>query len=329
MKRITKFLTVAALLVAGVAQAQTAAEVQAKFNEAAAAYNEKKFDVAAPLFVEVIEMGETAEEDVDATIKQAKGFAVLSYQNTGKLFAQKKDFDNALNSFRESRDLATSFMDLRNKQTAETFISGVYGLKISEKFKAEDFAGAAAIAEEAYAENDKDYKNAITGAKSYYKMGNTAKGDEMYNKLIALGESNARYAAAKTQALKSMEADKMAVVIAAIGAKDNAKALEAVNGLIAVAPKSPTALMARVQVLNDMKNYAEVVKYGPEAVSAQTTALNKSNAAFFVAIAYQELQDLPKAIEYYNQVVQGGNVETAKKIVEALKKQQAQEAAAA
>ncbi len=320
MKKIKLTIALFAIMFAGTAFAQTAQEVQTKFNEAAAAFNAKQFSQSAKLFQEVVDMGQTAEEDVTATVKQANSFLVQSYMNSGKMNAQKKQFDAALAEFKNASKVAGSTADLRNKLMADNMISTVYRVQATEKYKANDFAGAAAIAETALTDNDKDFKNGIFAAQCYSKAGNTAKADELFAKVIALGESNSRYANAGAMAKKAATAENMAVVAEALKAKDYTKALAACEKAAKYSPNTPNVELAKIQILNDSKNYAEIAKVGANAVSIQTNPEAKANAAFFVAIAFQELKNNPKAIEYYKQVTVGANAETAKKLIEQLQK---------
>ena len=92
MNKVKHCFAVVAIMAAGATYAQTAQEVQTKFNEAATAQNNKEFSKAGPLFVEVFEMGETAEGDVANFVKQAKTFAFAAYSNSGRMNAGQKKF---------------------------------------------------------------------------------------------------------------------------------------------------------------------------------------------------------------------------------------------
>lgn len=317
MKKIKLTLALVAVFFTCSAFAQTAQEVQAKFNEAAAAFNAKQFVQAVPLFEEVVSMGAMAEGDVSGILTQAKTFLYKSYMNAGKISAQARNFDVAIDMFRKANKITISLVE---KNNADKMVTACYNAQIGAKRKAGDMAGAAAIANEGYQANKRDFRIGTLAAQSYADMGNTAKALEIYDEIIALGKTP-RFVNAAADAKKRAGNTMLGAAIKSITAKDYTKALTEVETALKYSPKDSRAELARIQILNDSKNYTKLVQYGPEAIAAQKTALNKSNAAFMVAIAYQELKNNPKAIEYYKQVVDGASKETAAKLVVQLSKQ--------
>ncbi len=324
MKRT--ILSIIAILFACSTFAQTAAEVQTKFNEAATAFNEKKFAQSATMFEEVISMGEMAEGDVSATMGQAKKLLYTAYINAGKMNAGKKDFPSALKSFRAAESCT---MNLLQKNNANKMVTACYKMMVSTKIKADDMAGAAAIANEGYSANKSDFTVGLLAAQCYAKCGDIAKADAICAELIALGKSSPRLKNAGVAAQKMASSNHYSIAVTALKAKDYTKALASVNTALTYLPNDPTTELARIQILNDSKNYAKVVEFGANALAVQTTPANKSAVAFFVAIAYQELNKLPKAIEYYKQVTEGASAATATQLVTQLNAQIKAEAEAA
>lgn len=320
MRRIKVVLFAFAMTFCVTSFAQTAEAVQEKFNQAAEAFNNKNYSEAASIFKEVLKMGTTAEGDVAETVKQAKSLLVQSYLNNGKVLAQSKDFDNALVAFKDASALAESSADIRSKANADQMVGAVYGILGNEKFKAADYAAAAVIYNDGYEFNNKDTKNAILAAKSYGLSGDLTKSLALYDAVISLGEKTSRFAPAAKEAKESVVADMLVSSINAIKEKSYDNALSSINIALKYTPEAPNVLLIRLQILNDLKKYSEVVANGPAAYALQPDDVAKSNAAFFIAIAYQELKDNTKAMEYYKKVVAGPNAETAKKLVAELVK---------
>lgn len=320
MKSIKLVIFVFAMLIGTSSFAQTAAEVSEKFNEAATAFNEKKFDQAIALFKEVIKMGSTSEENVAEMVSQSKKILLTSYMNKGRMDAQAKKFDAALEEFKAASELAKAIPDIMAEQQADNMVSAVYSVQGTEKFKANDFAGAADVFNKAYTANNKDTKNGLLAAQAYFKAGNTAKSLEIYDSLIKLGETTPKFANAGKEAVAAVVADQTNSMINALKAKKYDEALAAAETALKYDPKAQAILMGRLQVLSEAKRYAEVAKVGPETISELAGEPAKSDAAFFVAIACQELKNLPEAIKYYKQVVAGNNAATAKKMAEDLAK---------
>lgn len=316
MRKIKLTLALVATFISFGAFAQTAQEVQTKFNEAATAYNEKKFTVAIPLFKEVISMGEMSEADVTKFVDDAKKFLYTSYINAGKLTARTRDFEAAIKLF-QLAEKAT--INLVEKNGANKMITVCYNAMVNEKIKADDMAGAAEIANKGYEANKRDYKIGVIAARCYAKSGNIAKALTIYDEIIALGKMP-RFVNAAEAAKKSASDDMLSIAINFIKEKNYAQALTALESATKYTPNSAAIEMARIQIFNDTKNYAKIAEFGSNAVAIQTTNINKSNAAFMVAIAYQELKNNAKAIEYYKQVVEGPSVEVAAKLVTQLTK---------
>ena len=323
MKKTILFI-IAMVFACGV-NAQTVAEVQTKFNAAAAAFNEKKFAESATMFEEVISMGDMAEGDVTTFVDQSKKLLYTSYMNAGKMKAGGKDFTAGLKYFRLAE---ASTVNLLQKNNAKKMITACNKAMVGAEIKAGDMAGAAAVAYEGYTSDKRDYTIGLLAAQCYAKSGDVAKADVIYAELIALSKTSPRLANVGVTANKSANSSHLALAIAALNAKDYAKALTCVEAAAKYLPNNAITELARIQILNDSKNYAKVVEFGPKAVTLQATPEKKSAAAFFVAIAYQELAQLPKAIEYYKQVTAGANAATAAKLVTQLTAQMKAEAAA-
>ena len=318
MKKLRLTLTaIAALFVLG-ANAQTVQEVQTKFKDAATLFNEKKYTEALPLFEEVITMGEMAEGDVADLMEKAKKSIFVSNLSLGRQTAKSGDFKKAVTYFEAAEGCTTSIME---KNNANKMITQCYLLMANKEIKADNMAAAAAIADERYKSDPRDVRVGTVAAQCYVKANNIARAVEIYDGIIKLGETP-RYANAANSAKESAGKDMLAISIDAIKVKDFDNALTYLDLAAKYSENNPTVEMARIQVYNSLKQYNKVAEYGANAVTVQLDEANKSTAAFFVAIANQELGNKAKAIEYYKMVTTGANSEVAKKLVVQLSKQE-------
>ena len=319
MRKLKLTLVVIASMFVFTANAQTVQEVQAKFKEAATLFNEKKFVEAIPLFEEVISMGDMAEGDVTDIVSKAQKSIYVANLNTGLQNARSGNFTEAIEFFKSAGNSTTNMLE---KNKANNMITACYTNLTKKEMKAGNIGAAAIIADKRFTENPRDVKVGTLAAHCYANSGNIARSLEIYDTIIKLGETSPRYANDAKAAKDAAGKDMLSIAIDNIKAKDYVNALNNLNLASKYSENNPTIEMARIQVYNTTKEYAKVVEYGPKAVAAQVSADNKSNAAFFVAIAYQELAQKAKAIEFYKQVTTGANAETAKKLVAQLSKQE-------
>lgn len=312
-------LFLVAICVASIASAQTAADVTAKFNEAAEKYNAKDFASAIPLFEETITMAEDADGDIDATLQNAQKFLITSYMSVGAASAKGGNFDDASESFKKAYDLADMTGSMMKNRAAQ-MVSNVYIAKGTSLSKAGSDAEAAEEFNKAYEFNNRDTKAALLAAKHYADAGNNEKGDEIYKSIIELGATHSKYAEAAQQASKAYANNYLVAASEAATAKDYTTVTANLDKIAAVDPTNAQALMMRVQSANNFKKFDDVIKYGDDAVAAQTDNAAKSNLNFMIGAAYQTKENKTKAIEYYKQVTEGSSVDVAKSTIEALSK---------
>lgn len=308
-----------AIAFAGTLKAQTAEEVQTKFNAAAEFYNAKNFAEAIPLFEETIEMGETAEGDVDAVLGNAKKYLATAYISTGAGAAKAKNYDDAITYLSKGSDAAGD-ENFQLKNRAEGMIAKVYEMQGSVLLQSEDYAGAAAIYMQGVERNAKNTSLATLAAQCYAKSGDMAKAEELYKGVIALGEKSSRYAAAAEAAKDAYASDMLSSAIedAQGGKYDVVKAT--VDKVFEVAPGNGSAYMILLQAGNAAKKYDDVIANGQAAIDAQTDAEDKSNASMLVGAAYQNKGDKAKAIAAYKGVTAGANVSAAQGAIAELSK---------
>ncbi|MDR2890687.1 MAG: hypothetical protein LBV18_03675 [Alistipes sp.] len=319
MKKMKFLIAAAALLVAGTASAQTLTEVNAQLAEAAAAIGAKDFAKAIPILETVIDTGidiEGAENTVN-TAKQTLPMAL--FQRGGQQF-QAGSLDEALASFTTAAETAELYGNVAVLNNARKWIGNTVLKQGADAFNAKDYATSAAIFQKGYEGNPNDTTVALNLAMSYIGMGDFQKGNEVYLAVMALGEQDDRFAEAAAKAKENFVRDNLVRATEAAKAADFATTIAATDEIIAAIPDDALAHYTRLQALNSLKDYAKIIEIGDAAIAAQTADDVRSNTSFFVAAAYQNVENVAKAIEYYRQVVSGANVAAAKAQITELQK---------
>lgn len=308
-----------AIAFTGALKAQTAEEVQTKFNEAAELYNAKNYVDAIALFEEVVEMGQTTDADVEKIVSNARVSASKASYALGGAAAKGKNYDEAIIYFAKCSDFA-DIDDPLQRNKAENMIAKVYEVQGNTLLAAEDYAGAAAVYMKGVDRNSKNASLSNLAAQCYAKSGDMEKAEELYKGVIELGAKNSKYAAIAEQAKDAYASDMLSNSMEDVksGKYDDVKVT--VEKVFEVAPGNATAYMMLLQAANAAKKYDDVVANGSAAVEAQLTEEGKSNASMLVGAAYQNKGDKAKAIAAYKAVTAGPNVAAAKGAITELSK---------
>ena len=313
MKRMKCLLAaLAAMMVTLGVSAQTVDEVNAKFNEAAALVNGKKYADAIPVLNQVVEMGLKVPEAME-TVTNAQKLIPVCYYMKGGMQMQSGKFDEALADFQTAAEKGELYGDPATAQKAKNWISKLYTKMAADAFNNKDYAKAAEIFAKGYAANPKDTDLALNLAKSYCEMGDTTNGYKTYREIIALEAVNpGKYKEAVDAAKADLATYMLIEASKAAEAKDYDKVYAVIGALLAVDPTSATGTMMLIQTATNQQDWAKVIANGEAAANAQTTPEMKSDAYFLLGAAYQNTENKAKAIEYYKLVTAGNNVETAK-----------------
>jgi tetratricopeptide (TPR) repeat protein len=319
MNKLKIAFATAALVVAGSAYAQDLTAVNAKYAEAAEAVKAKNFAAAIPLFEQVISEGLDIEgaESIVAGAKQ--NLPVAIFQTGGAAFQGGK-LDEALAAFTRAAEAAELHGNVQILNNARTWIGRTVLRQGADAFNAKDFATAAAIFQKGYDGNPNDMEVAKNLAMSYSGMKDFAKSAPIYKNIIALAESDSRFADAGAWARENWSLDALEKAGENAKAGDYQAAIDAADELLAVVPADPAINLTRLQAYNSMKNYARVTELGEAAAAAQTSDEARSDVWYLVGAAYQNMQNLPQAIAAYGKVTAGGNVAAAKTQITELQK---------
>ena len=321
MKKL--FVSIMAILAVSAVSAQS--EVIVKFNEGATALQGKNYASAITLFETVIDKGMDSEDPkVLNCVATAKKYLPTCYQGVGLTAASKKDFAKAAEYLQKAADIAELYGNTPAKQKANMILAKVYQVQGGEAFNNKDYAAAVAVFEKGYAANPRNTEMALNYATSLCELGKYDEGMAIYDKICKMPAEKYADAIAKAEANKKLYTNNKVASLQQAGDFD---------GVIAMADKlqatSPAlAEKIRLEAYNGKKEYAKVIATGDTAAAAQTDEEGKSAIYFIVGAAYNakynasnntDKASMAKAIEYFQKVTAGTNVEAAKAALEALK----------
>lgn len=315
-----KVALMGALLISGAALAQTPADVNNKFNEAASLLNAKKSIEAIPVLEAVISEGLEAGPDVLETVQKAQKLLPTCYLQKGAKSAQGGDFDQALIDFGKAEELAELYGVTNVKNQASGMLVKVYMVDGGKAFNEENYAKAIEVFSKAYEKYPNNTEMAMLLAKSYSKSGDKAKAGEIYKNIIALESKHSKYAEAAAEARKEFATDLLVDASQAAEANNLEEVVKITDEILAVDSTNNIANMLRLQTAINVKDYDAAIGFGEAVADAQTTDEEKSNAYFYLGAAYQNKENAAKAIELYKKVTAGGNVDMAKEQIAALSK---------
>lgn len=305
MKKV--FLSAIALLAAVTLSAQDLSTV---YNEAVAAFSAKNFSEAIPKFEQVITEGDDDEMAMEI-VEGAKKALPICYQNLGTRAAAQKNFDEAIVKLSKGAELAQSYGDERRMNTINTILAKVYQVQGGVAFNEKDYATAAEIFAKGYAANPRNTEMALNLAMSYSESGDYAKGMDVYEDIIALGD-NPKYAEAVAKAQEMMALYTNNEVAKLQAANDYDGIITMADALLAKNPVNPLAEKVRLQAYASKKDYDKVIELGEAAAAAQTDPEDKSLMYFTLGAAYNAKEMKPQAIASFRQVTAGPAAASAK-----------------
>lgn len=321
MKKM-KFVLAAifAVAAAGTLFAQTPlAEVNLKFTEAASAMQAKDFVKASTLFEKVIDEGlDTA--GAEALVAGAKKYLPQAIFMMGGAATQQGKLDEALGHFTKASELAELYGEVAVLNNARTWIGRTVIAQGANAFNNKDYATAAAIFQKGYDGNPNDMQVALYLAQSYSGLKEYDKSCEIYKNIIKLDGRDARFDEAVAKAKENFRLDNLERASEAAKGGDFQGAVDAMDVMLEVMPEDADAHMTRLQAYNSLKNYAKMIEIGDAAIAAQTDDAQRSNANYFVGIAYNNTENAARAIQYLTKVTAGPNAAAAKAMIPELQK---------
>lgn len=315
-----KIALLSALLVSGMAVAQTPADVTAKYTEAAQLYNQKKFAEAIPVLEEAIKLGLDAGPDALETLQNAQKLLPQLYFNNGLKNASMKNFTEAAANLAKAGELGELYGNTSIKNNAATMLGKVYMADGGTAFNNKDYAKAIEVFSKGFAQLPNNTEIGLLLAKSYAESGDMAKASETYKSIIALENTHSKYAEAAAEAKDELATYLLIGATTAAQANNLDEVVTATDAILEFDPTNAAANLLRLQTANNAKNYDAVIGFGEAAAEAQKTDDDKSTAYFFLGAAYQNKDDKAKAIEMYQKVTSGDYATEAKNQIAALSK---------
>ena len=325
MKKLV--LMAVALFSFAMVSAQSASEITAKYNEAAAALQAKDWTKALENFEAVVKAGMDSEDsNVLSCVATSKKYIPTCYQRLGTAAAGAKKWDEAIKYLSTAAEKAELWGDSTAKVKANQILAKVYQAQGGEAFNAGDYAAAVAVFEKGYAANKRNTGMALNLAESYFKLGEYQKGMDVCNNICGMNASKYAEAIAEAKEKMAMYTNNEVARLQQAGDQDGIIAMA--ESMLAADPASALAEKIRLQAYNNKKDYAKVIELGETAALAQTTEEGQSDVYFIIGAAYNAkynaggntdaaLKD--KAVSYLQKVVAGGSVEAAKAALENLK----------
>lgn len=325
MKKLV--LMAVALFSFAMVSAQSASEITAKYNEAAAALQAKDWTKALENFEAVVKAGMDSEDsNVLSCVATSKKYIPTCYQRLGTAAAGAKKWDEAVKYLSTAADKAELWGDSTAKVKANQILAKVYQAQGGEAFNAGDYAAAVAVFEKGYAANKRNTGMALNLAESYFKLGEYQKGMDICNNICGMNASKYAEVIAEAKEKMAMYTNNEVARLQQAGDQDGIIAMA--ESMLAADPTSALAEKIRLQAYNNKKDYAKVIELGEAAALAQTTEEDQSDVYFIIGAAYNAkynaggntdaaLKD--KAVSNLQKVVAGGSVEAAKAALENLK----------
>ena len=325
MKKLV--LMAVALLSFAMVSAQSANEITAKYNEAAAALQAKDWSKALENFEAVVKAGVDSEDsNVLNLVATSKKYIPTCYQRLGTNAAGAKKWDEAVKYLSTAAEKAELWGDSTAKTKANQILAMVYQAQGGEAFNAGDYAAAVAVFEKGYAANKRNTGMALNLAESYFKLGEYQKGMDVCTNICGMNATKYAEAIAEAKEKMAMYTNNEVARLQQAGDQDGIIAMA--ESMLATDPSSALAEKIRLQAYNNKKDYAKVIELGESAALAQTTEEGQSDVYFIIGAAYNAkynaggntdaaLKD--KAVAYLQKVTAGGSVDAAKGALENLK----------
>jgi tetratricopeptide (TPR) repeat protein len=220
-------------------------------------------------------------------------------------------------------ELAELYGDSKIMRDAATLTGQAYYAMGVNAFNAEDYPKAIEVFSQGYVANPTNTELGMALAESYAKSGDLENGMKVYGEIAALESRHSRYAEVAAEAKTRMAEYLMesASLLAQDGKIEEAYVV--IDEILAFDATNAIALMMRLQLAYNAKQYANVIQWGEATAEAQSDAVMKSNAYFLFGAAYQNSEKLDDAIVQYNKVTDGQYVSSAKTQITEIRKAQA------
>ncbi|MFI3317327.1 MAG: tetratricopeptide repeat protein [Rikenellaceae bacterium] len=297
----------------------SAQDVTTIYNTAAAAYGEKKYDVAAENFDKVVEMG-MDDEAAASMVATAKTYLPKCYYMLGGGAMKAGNYEAALQNFTTSAELAELYDDMTTQSKANEWIGKLYQTQGGDAFNNQDYETAKKIFAIGYASNPRNTEMANWLGICYCETDEFEKGMEIFQSVKDMGTKNPKYEADATEAQKNMGIYTNNRVAAFQAEGNHDGVIEMAEWILSTDPTNALAEKIRLQAYYDKKDHASVTASAETAAAAQVDEAEKSNIYFILGASYNDREMRDQAIAAFKKVTDGPNAATAAATVAELTK---------
>lgn len=320
MKKIKILLAAIALFAVAELSAQSVNDVNAKYNEAVALIQNKKYAEAIPVLEATVAMGLEAGAEAAPTVTQAQKLIPTCYFQNGLALCRDGKFEEALPVLDKAAMYSELYQDNKTLNNTRKLMSQAYTALGAVPFNAKEWGKAIEIFSKGYAANPTDAELGLFLAESYAESGDYDNAMKVYNDIAALEKRNARYAEVSAKAKDKISYYQLHRASDAAKNGNVQDAYVFIDEILSVNPASPEANMLRVQLATNAQDWAKVIEWGNAAADAQTDPALKSTVYYFMGAAYQNTANKDAAIANYRKVTAGPNAAEAKKQIDVLSK---------
>ncbi|MFI3281316.1 MAG: tetratricopeptide repeat protein [Rikenellaceae bacterium] len=315
MKKL--ILTLFAATAVFVASAQE--DVTTCYNTAAAAYGEKKFDVAVENFNKVLDLG-MDDENSASMVATAKTYIPKCYYMIGGRAMQAGEYEVALENFTMAAEYAELYDDVKTQTNANSWIAKLYQKQGGDAFNAKDYETAKTIFAKGYESDPRNTEMANWLGICYCETDEFEKGMEIFYTVSEMGANNPKYAEGAEEAQKNMAIYTNNRVAAFQVEGNHDGVIEMAEWILSTDPVNALAEKIRLQAYYDKKDHAAVTAAAEAAAEVQTDEIEKSNVYFILGASYNDREMRDQAIAAFKKVTDGPNAEIAAATIAELSK---------
>jgi tetratricopeptide (TPR) repeat protein len=315
MNKLKLFLSVTFLSLTSLMFAQSMNEAGEALNNGIGALKAKDYVAAIKAFDNCITIcDQLGDEGADLKMTAETQLPNAYYNKALNLYRAKK-FDEAINTFQKTSELASGLNDAKTAGKAKNYIARVYNTKGSAQYKAKDYDNALASFDNALNADGTYFKAYYSKGLVYNKQKNTEAFKAAMDKVIELGpEGNKTVKAAKTTVFRSFRS----AAGKALQAGNYSKSIENVETALTYSGGDAQIFYFATIANNGLKKWQKAIDSGNKAVELEKKS--KSNIYFELGKAYEGMSNKAEACKSYKKVTDGPNLAAAKhKVTEELK----------
>lgn len=312
MKIKSLIVALAALLLGNfTTYAQDLNEVKKMFNEAATTLKAKNYTEALTMLEKTVEAAFNA--DAMDIAEKAQKYIPECYYRLGGQSVNAGNLNEALDYFKKANETALLYNAGATARKAKNAISGTYKSLGADSYNNGDYATAVSFFSQGYEANPQDTDLALYLANSYCQLKDFENGVQVYTNIIALGQSNSRFAEHAGKAKEELTNHLLVKAQEENLAGNKEAAYATLETLINADPMNTGNQMYRLQLAGSHEDWDNIIAWGEMAAAFMTTPEQQSEVYYLMAVANDSKNNNQVAVDTYKLVVAGDKVEAAQK----------------